>query len=161
DPDTRLAQYVLLGVGGVRALRAMGLEPGALHLNEGHAALAPLELAAPGLIGGEALASALAAARAKTAFTPHTPGPAGKAPHPPGADRTGARGLRGGARSRAGRADRPGPHPPGRARRAVRRDPNRAATQPSRQRGQPPPRRGGAGHVEAAMARSSSQECAD
>ena len=45
DPQTRLAQYALLGVGGVRALRAMGYEPGVIHLNEGHAALAPLELA--------------------------------------------------------------------------------------------------------------------
>ncbi len=45
DSDTRLAQYTLLGVGGVRALRALGIEPGLLHLNEGHAALAPLELA--------------------------------------------------------------------------------------------------------------------
>src|SRR5919199_438406 len=38
DPDTRLAQYVLLGVGGMRALRAMGIDPGLVHLNEGHAA---------------------------------------------------------------------------------------------------------------------------
>ena len=45
DPDTRLAQYVLLGVGGMRALRAMGIEPGLVHLNEGHAAFASLELA--------------------------------------------------------------------------------------------------------------------
>ena len=45
DPQTRLAQYALLGVGGVRALRALGYEPGVIHLNEGHAALAPLELA--------------------------------------------------------------------------------------------------------------------
>src|SRR6059058_5865413 len=40
DAETRLAQYVLLGVGALRALRAMGIEPGLLHLNEGHAALA-------------------------------------------------------------------------------------------------------------------------
>jgi starch phosphorylase len=45
DPDTRLAQYLLLGVGCMRALRAMGVEPWAVHLNEGHAALAPIELA--------------------------------------------------------------------------------------------------------------------
>ncbi len=48
DPQTRLAQYALLGVGGVRALRALGYEPGVIHLNEGHAALAPLELARDG-----------------------------------------------------------------------------------------------------------------
>ena len=38
DGQTRLAQYALLGVGGIRALRAMGFEPGVIHLNEGHAA---------------------------------------------------------------------------------------------------------------------------
>src|SRR5205823_5376273 len=42
DADTRLAQYTLLGVGGMRALAALGIEPGVVHLNEGHAALAPL-----------------------------------------------------------------------------------------------------------------------
>src|SRR5580704_14347599 len=46
DPDTRLAQYVLLGIGGARALRALGIDPGVVHLNEGHAALAPLQLGA-------------------------------------------------------------------------------------------------------------------
>jgi len=60
DGHTRLAQYVLLGVGGIRALRALGIEPGVVHLNEGHAALAPLELAAPALRAGESLESALA-----------------------------------------------------------------------------------------------------
>ncbi len=45
DPITRLAQYALLGIGGVRALEALGVEPGLIHLNEGHAALASLELA--------------------------------------------------------------------------------------------------------------------
>ncbi len=48
DPTTRLAQYVLLGVGGMHALRALGIEPGVIHLNEGHAALAPLAFAAAG-----------------------------------------------------------------------------------------------------------------
>ena len=45
DEDTRLAQYMLLGIGGVRALEAMGIEPSIVHLNEGHAAFAGLELA--------------------------------------------------------------------------------------------------------------------
>ena len=45
EPDARLAQYVLLGVGGVRALAAMGIEPSLLHLNEGHAAFISLEAA--------------------------------------------------------------------------------------------------------------------
>jgi glycogen phosphorylase len=82
DPEVRLAQYVLLGVGGVRALRAIGIEPGVLHLNEGHAALAPLELAAPELAAGEPLSAALEAARARTVFTTHTPVPAGNDSYP-------------------------------------------------------------------------------
>jgi starch phosphorylase len=82
DGETRLAQYVLLGVGGIRALRALGIEPGVVHLNEGHAALAPLELAAPALRAGESLESALAGARERTVFTTHTPVPAGNDSYP-------------------------------------------------------------------------------
>ncbi|MFL5830679.1 MAG: alpha-glucan family phosphorylase [Solirubrobacteraceae bacterium] len=83
DGDTRLAQYILLGIGGVRALRALGIEPGVLHLNEGHAALAPLELAARALRDGEPLEQAVAAARRRTIFTTHTPVPAGNDSYPP------------------------------------------------------------------------------
>src|SRR3984885_8523016 len=85
DPQTRLAQYSLLGVGGVRALRALGYEPGVVHLNEGHAALAPLELArgyreADGLSQSDALDRA----RSRTVFTTHTPVPAGNDSYPAG-----------------------------------------------------------------------------
>src|SRR3954463_11123703 len=45
DEDPRLAQYLLLGIGGVRALEAMGIDPSIVHLNEGHAAFVSLELA--------------------------------------------------------------------------------------------------------------------
>jgi len=82
DSDTRLAQYVLLGVGGIRALRAIGVEPGVIHLNEGHPALAPLELAAPALLDGASLEDALADGRARTVFTTHTPVPAGNDSYP-------------------------------------------------------------------------------
>jgi starch phosphorylase len=78
DPTTRLSQYVLLGAGGIRALRALGIDPGVIHLNEGHAALAPLALAA-GLTSGE---SGLDEARARTVFTTHTPVPAGNDTYP-------------------------------------------------------------------------------
>src|SRR5206468_3483678 len=44
DPAVRLAQYVLLGVGGLRMLDALGIAPATVHLNEGHAAFAVLEL---------------------------------------------------------------------------------------------------------------------
>jgi glycogen phosphorylase len=83
DPQTRLAQYALLGVGGIRALRAMGYEPGVIHLNEGHAALAPLELARDGSQDGGSLADALERARSRTVFTTHTPVPAGNDSYPP------------------------------------------------------------------------------
>jgi len=77
DRDTRLAQYALLGLGGVKALRALGIDPACLHLNEGHAAFAPLELAAEAVARGSALEEALAQARERTVFTTHTPVPAG------------------------------------------------------------------------------------
>ncbi len=83
DPDIRLAQYVLLGVGGVRALRAVGIDPGVLHLNEGHAALAPLELARASLLDGDGAEAALDRARDRTVFTTHTPVPAGNDTYPP------------------------------------------------------------------------------
>jgi starch phosphorylase len=82
DEDTRLAQYVVLGVGGVRALRALGVDPGVIHLNEGHAALAPLELARAAVSAGQPLVQALDAARAKVVFTTHTPVPAGNDSYP-------------------------------------------------------------------------------
>ena len=82
DERTRLSQYILLGVGGVRALRAVGIEPAVVHLNEGHAALAPLELAGEALRAGESLESALAAAKSRTVFTTHTPVPAGNDTYP-------------------------------------------------------------------------------
>jgi starch phosphorylase len=82
DPTLRLAQYVLLGAGGVRALRAMGIDPGVIHLNEGHAALAPLSLAGLLKRNGGPPGSALDEARARTVFTTHTPVPAGNDSYP-------------------------------------------------------------------------------
>ncbi len=77
NPFTRLGQYGLLGLGTVHALRALGIEPGVLHFNEGHPALAALELAAEQVADGVPLDDALAAARARCVFTTHTPVPAG------------------------------------------------------------------------------------
>jgi starch phosphorylase len=77
DRQTRLAQYAVLGIGGVRALAALGIEPGLVHLNEGHAALGNIErwsrLAADGVPRDEALARV----RAETIFTTHPPVAAG------------------------------------------------------------------------------------
>lgn len=73
----RLAQYGLLGVGGARVLRALGIEPAAVHLNEGHPALAVLELATRQVEEGAAFEDALADVRRRVVFTTHTPVPAG------------------------------------------------------------------------------------
>jgi starch phosphorylase len=77
DRQIRLAQYALLGVGGMRALRAMGIEPGVVHVNEGHGALAALELARAEVEEGRSFEEALAAARERVVFTTHTPVAAG------------------------------------------------------------------------------------
>jgi starch phosphorylase len=73
----RLAQYGLLGIGGARVLDALGIEPAVVHLNEGHAALAPLELAALQVAGGTSVGEAFEQARERVVFTTHTPVAAG------------------------------------------------------------------------------------
>jgi glycogen phosphorylase len=82
DPGMRLGQYALLGIGGVRALHALGIEPGVVHLNEGHAALATLELARAESAAGLSLDDAFEAVRRRTVFTTHTPVPAGNDTYP-------------------------------------------------------------------------------
>ena len=82
DPITRLSQYALLGVGGVRALAALGIEPALVHLNEGHAAFAVLELARREVARGASVEAALQAARQRTVFTTHTPVAAGNETYP-------------------------------------------------------------------------------
>jgi starch phosphorylase len=77
DRQTRLAQYAVLGCGGVRALGALGIDPSILHLNEGHAALSGLERIGTLLAKGSTLESALARVRETTVFTTHTPVAAG------------------------------------------------------------------------------------
>jgi starch phosphorylase len=77
DRQTRLAQYAILGIGGVRALAAVGIRPGLIHLNEGHAGFGALERVRVRLAAGNDLAAALGAVRAGTVFTTHTPIAAG------------------------------------------------------------------------------------
>jgi starch phosphorylase len=84
DPVVRLEQYALLGVGGMRVLRALGIEPSVVHVNEGHGAFAPLELAAQDS-RGTISAAALKRARARTIFTTHTPVAAGNETYDPNA----------------------------------------------------------------------------
>jgi glycogen phosphorylase len=76
----RLAQYALLGVGAVRALTAMGVKPALYHLNEGHAALATLQVAsmqAEHGAHGDHCGEAIERTRSSFVFTTHTPVPAG------------------------------------------------------------------------------------
>ncbi len=75
--EVRLGQYALLGIGGIRALRALGIEPAVVHLNEGHAALAAFELAREAAETGAAPDEILETARDELVFTTHTPVAAG------------------------------------------------------------------------------------
>ena len=77
DRHTRLAQYLVLGVGGMRALTAMGIQPSLVHLNEGHAALSLPERIRVRMAAGASLEEADAAVRQETVFTTHTPVTAG------------------------------------------------------------------------------------
>ncbi|WP_419948403.1 alpha-glucan family phosphorylase [Candidatus Palauibacter sp.] len=75
--DHRLRQEALLGVGGVRVLSALGIEPKAWHANEGHAAFMMVERARRRIRDGLPFREAVARVRASTVFTTHTPVPAG------------------------------------------------------------------------------------
>ncbi len=75
--EMRLAQELLLGVGGVRALDALGIEPSVWHINEGHSALMQFERAHRRVEAGASWPEAFRAIRHRTLFTTHTPVPAG------------------------------------------------------------------------------------
>ncbi len=77
DLERRLQQEIILGIGGVRALRALGYNPAVWHMNEGHSAFLSLERAAELVKAGDVFDQALAKIRASTIFTTHTPVPAG------------------------------------------------------------------------------------
>jgi len=75
--DTRLQQEIVLGLGGVLALKALGLTPAVWHLNEGHAAFVILQRLRDFLAAGRRWEDALVEVRRTTVFTTHTPVPAG------------------------------------------------------------------------------------
>jgi len=76
--ETRIEQELVLGVGGLRALQAMGIEPGVLHLNEGHSAFATLEMARSLMVRqGRSFDQVQETAATRTVFTTHTPVEAG------------------------------------------------------------------------------------
>jgi starch phosphorylase len=75
--DMRLKQEIVLGIGGVRALRALGLQPSVWHVNEGHAAFMLLERMRERIAWGHSFGAALETVAAATVFTTHTPVAAG------------------------------------------------------------------------------------
>lgn len=78
NQETRIAQEVLLGIGGVRALQALGIQPSVYHLNEGHAAFCLLEIARLEVQKtGKSFYDIEASVRDRCVFTTHTPVPAG------------------------------------------------------------------------------------
>ncbi|HWQ47231.1 MAG TPA: alpha-glucan family phosphorylase [Longilinea sp.] len=83
NPDVRISQEIVLGIGGVKALRALGLQPTVWHMNEGHSAFLTLErvreLIADSKASGKekTFAEASIEVRRTNIFTTHTPVPAG------------------------------------------------------------------------------------
>jgi glycogen phosphorylase len=84
DQHTRIQQEIILGIGGLRAMRALGKEPTVCHMNEGHAAFVSLERIRL-LMQEQKLDfyTAAEAVKAGTCFTTHTPVPAGNDVFPP------------------------------------------------------------------------------
>jgi len=77
DQETRIRQEMVLGLGGVRVLRALGVDPSAWHMNEGHSAFLVLERLRELVQGGQVFDEAVDRVRHTTVFTTHTPVPAG------------------------------------------------------------------------------------
>ncbi len=151
DREHRLRQELVLGVGGPRALAALGLGPSVYHVNEGHAAFLAIERLRTAVEEqGAGRDEALGQIRASTVFTTHTPGagrqralrPGARAPvrRPAGRARGALMGGAGGAR-------------PGPGRGLVRPHPPRPAHLGRRQRRLRAARRGRPGHVARARGR--------
>jgi starch phosphorylase len=83
DRDLRMQQEAVLGVGGVRAVRALGMSPTVWHINEGHAAFSVIERLREYTTQGVPFAAALETTAASTVFTTHTPVSAGHDVFPP------------------------------------------------------------------------------
>ena len=75
--ETRLCQETILGVGGIRALDALGIEPSVYHLNEGHSALLLLERLRTGVANGKTFDETAKTIKAGSVLTIHTPVPEG------------------------------------------------------------------------------------
>ena len=77
NQEMRIQQEIILGIGGVRVLRALGITPGVFHLNEGHAGFVVLQRIRDLIEQGSTFDAALEEIRGSTVFTTHTPVPAG------------------------------------------------------------------------------------
>ena len=77
DQSTRIAQEMILGIGGVRLLRSLGITPSVFHMNEGHSAFLTLELIREQIAAKKSLAAATSFVKQRCVFTTHTPVPAG------------------------------------------------------------------------------------
>lgn len=77
DQEMRVAQEIVLGIGGVRALRQLGIAPTVWHMNEGHSAFLVLELMREKVTRGMQFEAAWSEVHAQSVFTTHTPVPAG------------------------------------------------------------------------------------
>jgi starch phosphorylase len=77
DQEMRISQELVLGIGGVRALRKMGISPTVWHMNEGHSAFLVLELMREKVQQGTPIHQAMDEVRGSAVFTTHTPVPAG------------------------------------------------------------------------------------
>jgi len=80
--EERVAQEMVLGIGGVRALRALGFNPQVYHFNEGHALFAGFELIREKMARGMRFREAWKETRKEVVFTTHTPVPEGNEQHP-------------------------------------------------------------------------------
>jgi starch phosphorylase len=77
DQEMRIQQEIVLGIGGLRVLRALGIEPLVFHLNEGHSAFLVLERARELVEAGRSFDEARRVVQETSVFTTHTPVPAG------------------------------------------------------------------------------------
>ncbi|MGE5313554.1 MAG: alpha-glucan family phosphorylase [Acidobacteriota bacterium] len=77
DSTTRISQEIVLGIGGVRMLRALGITPSLFHMNEGHSAFLTIELLREQIAEGHTADEGVVSVTKRCAFTTHTPVPAG------------------------------------------------------------------------------------
>ena len=156
DLRIRIRQELLLGVGGLRALKALGISPGVLHLNEGHSAFAVLEAIRMRMEEeGMAFDAAVPRVSREVVFTTHTPVPAGHDRFDAGSGRGAHWAASRSAGTLQGKSDGAGPRECQQCGRTVLYDGAGAAALAARQCGFGAACRGVARHVDRAVPRQS------